>query len=84
MPPTLAHREDIPDLPQVYRTTTNEGPFLVYYSRGGDKERIFVFASQDALQIFGDSEHWYCINFMYFLLIWRNPSSTNRSLVKAK
>ena len=30
MPPTPAHREDIPDLPQAYRTTTNRDPFLVY------------------------------------------------------
>ena len=38
----------------------------MYYSGVGDKEKIFIFASQDALQIFGDSEHWYCIVFYVF------------------
>ena len=30
VPPTPAHREDIPHLPQAYCTTTNGDPFLVY------------------------------------------------------
>ena len=59
MPPTPAHREDIPDLPPAYCSTTNGDPFLVYDSDAGDEERIFVFASQDALQFLADSEHWY-------------------------
>ena len=59
MVPTPAHREDIPDLPQAYRTTTNGDPFLVYDSGVGDEVRIFTFASQDASQFLGDSEHWY-------------------------
>ena len=59
MPPTPAHREAIPDPPQAYRTTTNGDPFLVYDSGLGDEERIFIFASQDALQFLADSEHWY-------------------------
>ena len=44
MPPTPAHREDIPDLPPAYRTTTNEDPFLVYDSGVEDEEGIFIFA----------------------------------------
>ena len=59
MPPTPAHTEDIPDLPQVYRNTTNGDSFLVYCSGFGDEERVFIFASQDALQFLADSEHWY-------------------------
>ena len=59
MPPTPAHREEIPDLPQAYRTTTNGDPFLVYDGGVGDKQRIFIFASQDALQVSAESEHWY-------------------------
>ena len=59
MPPTPANREDIPDLPSAYRTTTNGDPFLVYDSGVEDEERIFLFASQDALQFLADSEHWY-------------------------
>ena len=59
MPPTLAHREDIPDLPPTFRTTTNGDLFLVYDSGVGDEERIFIFASQGALQFLADSEHWY-------------------------
>ena len=59
MPPAPAHREDIPDLPLAYRTTTNGDLFLVYDSGAGDEERILVFASQDALQFLADSEHWY-------------------------
>ena len=54
MPPTPAHREDIPDLPQAYRTTTNGDPFLVYDSGVGDKEIIFIFTSEDALQFLAD------------------------------
>ena len=49
MPPTPIQEEDIPDLPQAYRTTTNGDPSLVYDSGVGDEERIFIFASQDAL-----------------------------------
>ena len=37
MPLTPAHREDIPDLPPAYRTTTNGDPFLVYDSGVGDE-----------------------------------------------
>ena len=55
MPPSPAHREDIPDLPQAYCTTTNGDPFLVYDSDVRDEERIFIFASQDALQFLADS-----------------------------
>ena len=59
MSPIPVHREDIPDLPQAYRTTTNRDPVFVYDSSVGDKERIFIFASQGALQFLADSEHWY-------------------------
>ena len=59
MPPAPAHRVYIPDLPPTYRTTTNGDPFLVYDSGVGDKERILIFASQNALQLLADSEHWY-------------------------
>ena len=59
MPPAPAHREDIPDLPPAYRTTTNEDPFLIYDSSVEDEERIFIFISQDALQFLADSEHWH-------------------------
>ena len=53
MPPTPAYREDISDLPQAYHTTTNGDPFLLYDRGIGDEERIFIFASQDALQFLG-------------------------------
>ena len=61
MPATPAHREDIPDLPQTYRTTTNGEAFLVYDSGVGDEERIFVFALHYALQLLADSEHSYAV-----------------------
>ena len=32
---------------------------LVYDSGVGNKGRIFIFASRDALQFLADSEHWY-------------------------
>ena len=57
MPPTQAHREKIPDLPQAYRTAANGDPFLVYDSGVGDEERIFIFASRDPLQFLADFEH---------------------------
>ena len=57
MPPTPAHGEDIPDLPQVYRTTTYGDPFWMYHS--GIGESIFISPSQGALQFLGDLEHWY-------------------------
>ena len=56
IPLTPAHREDIPDLPPAYRTTANGDLFLVYDSGVGDGERIFIFASQDALQFLADPE----------------------------
>ena len=61
MPATPAHREDIPDLPQTYRTTTNGEAFLVYDSGVGGEERIFVFALHYALQLLADSEHSYAV-----------------------
>ena len=61
MPPTPSHREDIPDLPPAYRTTTNGDPFLVYDSGVEDEERILIFTSQDAMQFLSDSEHW-CVD----------------------
>ena len=59
MPPAPAHREDILDLPQAYHATTNADLFLVYDSGVGNEERIFIFASQDALQFLADSKNWY-------------------------
>ena len=59
MPTTPAHREDIPDLPQAYHTTTNGDSFLMHDSGVGDEQRIFIFTSQDALQFLAESEHWY-------------------------
>ena len=40
MPPTSAHRENIPDLPLAYRTTTNADPFLVHDNGAGDEEIV--------------------------------------------
>ena len=40
MPPTSAHRQNIPDLPLAYRTTTNADPFLVHDSGAGDEEIV--------------------------------------------
>ena len=31
----------------------------MYDNGAGDEEWIFIFASQDALQLLADSEHWY-------------------------
>ena len=60
MSPTPAHREDIPDLPPAYHTTTNGYSFLVYDSGVGNEKKIFILTSQDALQfLVADSEHWY-------------------------
>ena len=56
MPPAPAHRENMPNLPQAYRTTANGDPFLVDEEMKGE---FFVFASQDALQFLADSQHWY-------------------------
>ena len=39
MPPAPAHRENMPDLPQAYRTTTNGDPFLV----DEEMKREFLF-----------------------------------------
>ena len=58
IPATPAHRENIPDLPQVYRTTTNRDPFLVYDRSARDEQRI-IFISQDALQFLAYSKQWY-------------------------
>ena len=52
MPPTPAHREDIPDLPQAYHTATNEDPFLVYDSGVGNEERIY-FCITGRIAVFG-------------------------------
>ena len=59
MPPTPDHREDIPDLPPAYCSTTNEDPFFVYHTGVRDEERIYIVVSQDTLQFLADSEHWY-------------------------
>ena len=53
MPSTSAHRENIPDLPPTYRTTTNGDPFLVNDSGVGDEEIVGDVRVTGRIAVFG-------------------------------
>ena len=53
MPCTSAHRENIPDLPPAYRTTTNGDPFLVNDSGVGDEPIVGDVRITGRIAVFG-------------------------------
>ena len=58
--PQPVHREDIPVLPLLYQQTSTGEPFLLYDSGIGDVNRIFIFATNQALDLLANSDDWFC------------------------
>ena len=46
-------------LPQAYKMTENGDQFLLYDSDAGDPQRVIIFSSQQAIQFFSNSAHWF-------------------------
>ena len=58
--PQPVHREGIPVLPLLYQQTSTGEPFLLYDSGIGDVNRIFIFATNQALDLLANSDDWFC------------------------
>jgi hypothetical protein len=52
-------REDIPILPQQYQLTNNGDQFLLFDSGVEVADRIFIFATQQGLDLLANNEHWF-------------------------
>lgn len=57
--PIPQRREEIPVLPNGYQITNRGDRFLLHDSGVGDVNRIIVFATDDAIQLLGTSNHWF-------------------------
>ena len=58
--PNPAHREDLPILPLQYQQTSTGEPFLLHGSGIGNADRIFIFATNQALELLVNSDDWFC------------------------
>ena len=57
--PNPLRREDIPVLPQQYQLTAAGGQFLIFDSGVGDVNRMFIFATHEALDLLANSPQWF-------------------------
>ena len=58
-PPEPHSIENIPNpLPEVYSTLRQNGSFLIY-DNGAQQQRVLVFASDDGLNLLGDTDTWF-------------------------
>ena len=59
LPANPHHRAAIPVIPQNFAVTTHGDRFLLHDSGVGDVNRILVFATDDALALLRQSDHWF-------------------------
>ena len=52
-----ARRGDIPVLPQTYQTNSTGEQYLLFDNGVGDAERLFIFASPQAIQLLTQFPH---------------------------
>ena len=57
--PNPIAREAVPELPAEYRQTATGEQFLIHDSGVGDENRILIFGSVQALELLGQSLHWF-------------------------
>ncbi|XP_018905098.2 uncharacterized protein [Bemisia tabaci] len=57
-PPNPKSREDL-IIPEEYRVTVDEKPFLLFDS-GSEKKRILIFSTEENLNHLCSADHWFC------------------------
>ena len=57
--PEPVNRQAIPLLPMEYQQTSVDERFLLFDSGGDDNDRIFVFGTNQALQLLANSDDWF-------------------------
>lgn len=56
--PAIPHNRSDIEFPEIYKTTENGEPFLLYDS-GKSENRILIFSTTRNLQLLARSKHWY-------------------------
>ena len=59
MPAVPQRRKDIPVLPNNYQVTNRGDRFLLFDSGVGDVNLLIIFATNDAIPLFGTSPNWF-------------------------
>ena len=54
-----ANREDVPELPIEYQQSWANEQFLIFDSGQGDADRIFIFRTNQSLQLLSQSQKWF-------------------------
>ena len=57
--PIPANREDVPELPLQYQRSYANEQFLIFDSGQGDADRIFIFGTNQSLQLLSQSQNWF-------------------------
>ena len=57
--PNPANREDVPELPIEYQQSWANEQFLIFDSGQGDADRIFIFRTNQSLQLLSQSQKWF-------------------------
>ena len=57
--PSPANREDAPELPFQYQQSHANEQFLIFVSVQGDADRIFIFGTNQSLQLLSQSQNWF-------------------------
>ena len=57
--PIPANREDVPELPLQYQRSYANEQFLIFDSGQGDADKIFIFGTNQSLQLFSQSPNWF-------------------------
>ena len=55
--PITANREDVLELPLQYQRSYANEKFLIFYSGQGDPDRIFIFGTNQCLQLLSQSQN---------------------------
>ena len=56
--PIPANREDVPELPLQYQRSYANEQFLIFDSGQGDADRVFIFGTNQSLQLLSQSQNW--------------------------
>ena len=57
--PNPANRDDVPELPLKYQRSWAIEQFLIFESGQGDADRIFIFGTDQSLQLLSQSQNWF-------------------------
>ena len=68
-----ANSEDVPELPLQYQRSYTNEQFLVFDSGQGDANRVFIFGTNQSLQLLSHSPNWFGdgkTGFVMKKLVW--------------